>query len=321
MKDLYKRDINYMRISITDRCNLRCRYCMPESHSWIPHNAILRYEEILRICRSAIAIGISNFKITGGEPLVRKGAIDFISRLKKEPGVKSVTLTTNGILLEEMLPALKTIGIDGVNISLDAIDKSKYKEITGTDHAEKVLSAIERCAALGLRTKVNSVLLYNNTDQIISLAALSRDLPVDMRFIELMPIGNGQDLGGPDCNKIIPQLTDVYPDLHFVDEKRGNGPAAYYKSSQLKGRIGFIAANSHQFCDQCNRIRLTSTGLLKTCLCYDSAVNLGTMLRNGLSDTDLQKILSEEVLKKPSAHCFSSIEQITEHKEMSRIGG
>lgn len=321
MKDLFGRDITYMRVSITDRCDLRCKYCMPSSVPDISHSSILRYEELLRICRAAVTLGINKFKVTGGEPFVRRGAADFIAALKTEPGVKCVTVTTNATHLRDNLPKLKQAGIDGTNISLDSLSAVKYQTITGSDCSNEVLAAVTESAKSGIQTKVNCVLLDCNTDQIVPLANLARTLPVDVRFIELMPIGYGRDLSGPDSDTALTQLRQIYPDLHYVDEKRGNGPAVYFKSKQLIGRIGFIGANSHQFCANCNRVRLTSTGFLKPCLCYDDGINLRRLIRKGADDHELTKALSEAIYVKPSAHCFAEADNITEHKKMSQIGG
>lgn len=321
MKDKYGREIDYMRISITDRCNLRCKYCMPNSLPDVPHINILRYEEILRICRAAVSIGINRFKVTGGEPFARKGAADFIAKLKSEPGVKSVTVTTNGILLKDELPKLKQAGIDGINISLDTTDAVKYKEVTGADHVNKVIDVIMQCAHMGIRTKVNCVLLDDNEDQIVPLARIARDLPVDVRFIELMPIGYGRGFSGPCCDKALELLKRVWPDLHHVKEKRGNGPAEYFKSSGLKGRIGLIGANSHKFCESCNRIRLTSIGMLKPCLCYDTVTDLFSLVRNGATEKELATVMAEAIYNKPSSHCFTKTDKITEYRMMNQIGG
>jgi cyclic pyranopterin phosphate synthase len=320
MKDRSGRRIDYMRISVTDRCDLRCTYCMPDGIPSIPHSDILRYEEILRIVRVALGLGISRFKVTGGEPFVRKGAVDFITALKSEPSVQCVTVTTNGTHLSEALPKLARANIDGVNVSLDAVDAARYRQITGTDQVERVLTAIEQCAGSGIRTKVNSVLLSNNEDQIIPLAALAQRLNVDVRFIELMPIGCGRGKSGPDGDAALSRLKELYPDLAPVNEPRGNGPAIYYASAQLMGRIGFIAANSHKFCKDCNRIRLTSTGLIKPCLCYDGTADLRVLLRGGATDAQLSAALESAIWDKPIAHCFSE-GGITEHRRMNQIGG
>jgi len=321
MNDRFGREIDYMRISITDKCNLRCKYCMPCSLPNIPHDNILRYEELLRICRAAVTLGINRFKVTGGEPLVRKGAVDFIARLKAEPGVQNVTLTTNGTLLSGALPGLITAGVDGVNISLDVADPEEYRALTGADHAKDVLEAIAQCEKSGIRTKVNCVMYTDNVDQYVPLAMLARDMAVDVRFIELMPIGHGRAFSGPDGDTLLMRLQKLYPDLQYVDEKRGNGPAVYYKSALLKGHIGFIGANSHQFCSSCNRVRITSTGELKPCLCYEATVDLRTLIRDGATDAELVQTIADAVYNKPAAHCFSEADDVTEYRMMNQIGG
>lgn len=321
MKDRLERNIDYMRVSITDRCDLRCKYCMPSSLPDVSHSDILRYEEILLICRAAVSVGVNRFKITGGEPFVRKGAADFIAQLKSEPAVKCVTVTTNGILLSDALPKLKKAGIDGINISLDSIDASKYQAITGSDNVGKVISAIEQSVEFGIKTKVNCVLLSENKDQIVPLSQLASVLPIDIRFIELMPIGYGNNFSGPSCDKALELLQKTYPDLSYSNEKRGNGPAVYYKSSFLRGRIGFIGANSHKFCSSCNRVRLTSTGMLKPCLCYDTSTDLLSLVRNGVTKEQLAKTIAGVIYEKPSAHCFFEESEMTEHRTMNEIGG
>lgn len=219
MKDSYGREINYVRISVTDRCNLRCRYCMPEGMPSVPHDDILRYEELLRICRTVVQLGINRFKVTGGEPLVRKGCVRFICDLKAIPGAESVTLTTNGLLLKEHLSELVKGGIDGINISLDAVNEETFQWITGGKNASCVLSAIEAAAKSGIRTKVNTVLLRENSGSVPALAGLAQRLPVDVRFIELMPIGYGRGLRGVGEDEIIRLLRREYPGLHPVRER------------------------------------------------------------------------------------------------------
>lgn len=321
MKDSTGRRIDYMRISITDRCNLRCKYCMPRPLPKLPHSDILSYEEILQVCRAAVTLGINKFKVTGGEPFVRKGAAEFIARLKAQPGVECVTVTTNGVMLSDVLPELIKAGVDGVNISIDAADPGKYKAITGFDCAAKVLAAVAQCSESGINTKVNCVMLEGNESEYIPLAELARDLPVDVRFIELMPLGFGKAHKGPSSDAVLGQLRAVYPDLSCSDEKRGNGPAVYYASGKLSGRIGFISANTHKFCTGCNRIRLTSTGMLKPCLCYEAATDLRALLRTGADETKLAQAIAQAVYAKPPAHCFSDKERVTEYKMMNEIGG
>lgn len=323
MLDQYGRKIDYLRISVTDRCNLRCRYCMPEPIDAVRHEDILRYEEILRICRAAIELGITKFKVTGGEPLVRAGCTDFIAALKKQSGTEQVTLTTNGLLLEKNLDALAAAGLDGVNISLDTTDNARFCRITGYtgDGADTLLHVLEECCAKGLKTKINAVLLEETEADTPALAAIAEALPVDVRFIELMPIGFGTTMKRVSPEDILAALKERWPDLTPTDETRGNGPAHYYKSAELLGRIGFIDAVSHKFCAGCNRVRLTSTGQLKPCLCYADSADLRALIRGGCTDEELKEALRVAIYNKPRAHCFDTNASITEKHAMSQIGG
>ena len=323
MLDQYGRSIDYLRISVTDRCNLRCRYCMPEPVDAVQHADILRYEEILRICRAAIELGITKFKVTGGEPLVRAGCTEFIAELKKQPGTQQVTLTTNGLLLEKNLDALADAGLDGVNISLDTTDNTRFQRITGYtgNGADTLLRVLEECCAKGLKTKINAVLLEETEADAPALAAIAETLPVDVRFIELMPIGFGTTMKRVSPEDILAALKERWPDLAPTDEKRGNGPAHYYKSDLLLGRIGFIDAVSHKFCADCNRVRLTSTGQLKPCLCYADSADLRALIRGGCTDGELKEALRASVYAKPRAHCFDTGAAVTERHAMSQIGG
>lgn len=323
MLDQFGRNIDYLRVSVTDRCNLRCRYCMPEPIDVMQHTDILRYEEILRICRAAAELGITKFKITGGEPLVRAACTDFISALKKERGVEQVTLTTNGLLLRDNLPALVSAGIDGVNISFDTPDNERFRRITGFSGsgADMLLQVLEECCSNGVKTKINAVLLEETECDAPALAAIAEKLPVDVRFIELMPIGFGTMMKRVSPEDILAALRRAWPDIRPTDERRGNGPAHYYKSDSLLGRIGFIDAVSHKFCAQCNRVRLTSTGQLKPCLCYADSTDLRALIRGGCTDDELREALKRAVYGKPRAHCFDRDALITEKHVMSQIGG
>lgn len=321
MIDTLGRRIDYLRISITDRCNMRCRYCMPDGISAVGHGDVLRYEEIVEICRAALRVGITKFKVTGGEPFVREGAVGFIRELRRLPGVESVTVTTNGWLLPQVLPELRRIGIDGVNISLDSLDRAQYRAITSVDALPEVLQAVRQCAAAGLPTKINAVLLADTKEQIAPLARLAEELPVDVRFIELMPIGCGAYQQGYSGDEALAVLRGAYPDLAPLSVRRGNGPAAYYASRSLKGYIGMIAANSHVFCRQCNRLRLTSTGFLKPCLCYDDGADLRAAVRSGQGESLLAQAIEQAILRKPARHCFDEAKAVTERKAMNEIGG
>ena len=323
MLDQYGRKIDYLRISVTDRCNLRCRYCMPEPMAAVRHEDILRYEEILRICRAAAKLGITKFKVTGGEPLVRAGCTEFIAELKKQPGTEQVTLTTNGLLLEKNIDALASAGLDGVNISLDTLDNAHFQNITGYtgDGADTLLRVLKECCTKGLHTKINAVLLEETEADAPALAAIAAKLPVDVRFIELMPIGFGTAMKRVSPEDILAALKERWPDLTPTDEKRGNGPAHYYKSAALLGMIGFIDAVSHKFCAGCNRVRLTSTGQLKPCLCYADSADLRELIRGGCTDEELKEALRAAVYAKPRAHCFGTDAAVTEKHMMSQIGG
>lgn len=323
MIDQFGRTIDYLRVSITDRCNLRCRYCMPDGINLAGHQDILRYEEILFICGIATSLGIKNFKVTGGEPLVRKGCADFVARLKALPGVKQVTITTNGHLLPENLDALCAAGIDAINISIDTLCDEEYRKLTGYKNnvAPFMKNILVECMKRGLRVKVNTVLLSHTSKDIVQMAQLAEEFPIDVRFIELMPIGQAASMESVAMGKALSRLQDKWPDLCPTKEKRGNGPARYYCAAGLKGRIGFIDALSNRFCEKCNRMRLTSTGFLNSCLCYDDGVDLKELLRNGCSAALIKTAMEDCAWKKPLTHCFGHQQCIAKNKAMNQIGG
>ncbi|MDO5010019.1 MAG: GTP 3',8-cyclase MoaA, partial [Intestinibacter bartlettii] len=264
MLDKLNRNIDYLRISVIDRCNLRCVYCMPEEGiESIPHEEILTYDEILRICETVSELGIRKIKITGGEPLVRKDIVDLIKDIKNIEKIEQVTLTTNGILLYDMLDDLYTAGIDAINISLDTLNKEKFKKITRRVGLEKVLRSIDKAYKLGIRIKINCLAIRDfNIDELAEIANFAKDREIDVRFIELMPIGFGKKYTEIDNDEILSILESRFGVFETVTEKRGNGPARYYRNENMKGCIGFISAISHEFCESCNRIRLTSNGFL-----------------------------------------------------------
>lgn len=328
MKDQFDRTIDYLRISITDRCNLRCIYCMPEGIDLETHDDILRFEEFLRICRIAVSLGITKFKITGGEPLVRRGCTDFVAAMKAVPGVEQVTMTTNGLLLPMHLNAVCGAGLDGVNISLDSLDPDTFAALTGSSPAMlgKLRENILACVARGLRVKINSVMLDRNFQQLPDIVQLAGEVPIDVRFIELMPIGEGQHMQGGSMDDALALFRRRWPDLRPTDETRGNGPARYFKSDKLLGRVGFISAMSHEFCGGCNRVRLTAKGMLKPCLCYEAGVDLRAPLRRrdaepGDIEAELYALIQSCILHKPQQHHFRDSDAITEHKSMHEIGG
>lgn len=324
-KDSYGRTINYMRISITDRCNLRCRYCMPDEVDWIPPDEVLTYEEITEVCQEAVKLGITRFKITGGEPLVRKGCPELIRMIKDIPGVELVTLTTNGLLLGEQLEPLLLAGLDAVNISLDTLDAKKYQWITGADKLSDVLSSMEKAVKSGIPVKINAVLQKGiNEEEWLPLTNLARRLPLSVRFIEMMPIGYGkmaESISNEELKEVIQtQYGSLTRDAHIY----GNGPAVYYSINGFQGNIGFISAIHGKFCEHCNRIRMTATGELKSCLCYEQRFSLKPALlvaNKEKRQAEIREILMESIKNKPKMHCFEDTKKITESHPMGQIGG
>lgn len=330
MIDQYKRSIDYMRISITDRCNLRCTYCMPEDVEKLEHDSILTYEEILRICRSASTLGIRKIKITGGEPMVRKDAVKLMADIKAIPGIEYVTLTTNGVLLEEYVDELAKIPLDGVNVSLDTLNPDTFKKITRRDEYLKVWNGLQKLIKTGIPTKINCVPQKGiNEEELMDIAELAVKLPVDVRFIEMMPIGYGKEFEPIKGEEIKSRIAEKYPNIITQKMKRGFGPAEYITSDEWQGNIGFISAISHKFCSSCNRVRLTSKGFLKSCLCYGDGIDLMAAMRSGISDMELTSLLSQAIEKKPLEHNFerhnhdssSQLQDNMEKSEMFKIGG
>lgn len=318
MYDQYNRKIDYLRISLTDRCNLHCRYCRPEVSEHVPHNEILRYEELLRICRAALQLGIRKFKITGGEPLLRKGCSDFIASLKQLDGVEQVTLTTNGTLLAQQLPALIAAGVDSINVSLDTLDAAYYAELTGGS-LDSVLQALQELQAAGIPFKLNCVPLAENclTD-IMQLLKLAHSYNAPLRFIELMPLDCNANLRGVSGSEIRSLLEQAGLSLQPDAQRYGNGPASYWRISGYKMPVGFIEPLHNKFCAVCNRVRLTSVGMLKPCLYSNEGMNLKRLLRDGASDADLLEAMQEIIYNKPEGHSF---DVKAAHFNMSQIGG
>lgn len=338
MKDQFGREIDYMRISVTDRCNFRCVYCMPSDGVFsVEHEKILRYEEILEIAGIAAELGIRKLRVTGGELFVRKGILEFLEKLVLVPGVREVSITTNGSMLEEHLPRLKQMGIRRVNVSLDTANRQRFREITGRDELPAVLSGIRQAAVMGFeRVRVNCVPVRGiNEEDLAEVAALAKDGPVDVRFIELMPLGCGRGLKGLSQDEVVRLLEKVYGSLEFYDlgrasAARGGGPAVYGHFPGFQGDVGFISAMSHEFCGGCSRVRLLADGSLKACLNYESEINLRELIRSGGSREEVKAALRETIWNKPRRHGFSApgvglqekpAEKKVEIKGMSSIGG
>lgn len=321
MKDRYGRTIDYLRLSITDRCNLRCRYCMPQGCKWIPMEEILTLEELEQICQIAASLGIRRIKITGGEPLVRKGCGELVRMLKAVPGIEQVTLTTNGVLLADYAGQLKAYGLDGVNVSLDTLDRETYAAITGKDCLDDTLAGIAAAERCQLPVKLNAVLQMGvNEKEWSALAELARSRPLDVRFIEMMPIGYGKGFQGLSNTELLKQLREKYGPIEPDARAHGNGPAVYYRIPGFQGSIGFISAIHGKFCGSCNRVRLTSTGFMKGCLCYEDGQDLKAPLRAG-NLPEVARRMRSVMERKPESHCFEQLSGVTERHEMSKIGG
>lgn len=323
MLDQYGRRINYLRISVTDRCNLRCRYCMPEGVQDVGMKNILTFEEIWEIVKVSVSLGITHIRITGGEPLVRKGCADLILGIRKIPGVETITMTTNGVLLGNYAKQLKEAGVDGVNISLDTLDPEEFCQITGKREFPAVLAGIRAAKDAGLPVKLNAV----NRKELdpVPLVRYAQNENLPLRFIEMMPVGYGKQYVGRSNEELREMLEKTFGTAEkLVDSEElsrmGSGPAVYYRFSDLKVPVGFISAVHGKFCDTCNRVRLTAEGYLKLCLCYDQGVDLRHVLREEEKE-NLRTVMEEAIFRKPAAHCFERPSEMTETHEMVKIGG
>lgn len=324
MEHVGKRVVDYMRISVTDRCNLRCRYCMPSGGvPIVSHEDLLHYEEILRVVGCAARVGIRAVKITGGEPLLRRGLPDFLERLHAIEGIEQITMTTNGILLPQHLPQLVHAGVEAVNISLDTLKPDNFHAITRRDGLADVLRGMDAALEAGLRVKINVVPLAGvNEEELTALAELAKDRPLDVRFIELMPIGCGTALSPVKTDSVRRRLEEAFGPLVPWEGKRGNGPARYVSVTGFVGKIGFISPISHSFCQSCNRLRLTATGFLKPCLASGNTVALRPLLRAGGSDAQITAILEDTIAHKPLGQDFAQMNaRCPEPNKMSQIGG
>lgn len=323
MLDRYGRVINYLRISVTDRCNLRCCYCMPEGVQDVGMKNILTFEEIREIVRTGVSLGITHIRITGGEPLVRKGCVNLIRGIREIPGVETITMTTNGVLLGNYGKQLKEAGVDGVNISLDTLDPEEFYKITGKRELQEVLAGIRAAKTAGLPVKLNAV----NRKELdpIPLVRYAQEENLPLRFIEMMPVGYGKKYVGRSNEELRETLEAVCGKAECMTNREelsrmGSGPAVYYQFSDLKVPVGFISAIHGKFCDTCNRVRLTAEGYLKLCLCYDEGEDLRRVLREGEKE-NLRTIMEQTIFRKPAAHCFEHPAEMTETHEMVKIGG
>jgi len=334
MKDSHGRVIDYLRISLTDRCNFRCIYCMPEEGVCaMSHDEILRIEEIETIARVATRIGIKSVRLTGGEPLVRKGVVDLVHSLHEMPGIENISMTTNGVLLPKMADELKRAGLSRVNISLDTLDPEQFEFITRVGKIESTLAGIDAALEAGFNpVKINAVTVRSLNQDYLAFAKLSIDRPLHVRFIEYMPVGTSTGADGTGWGKqdVVPSeellgiinerareegLPELVP-AGKDDKPIGWGPARYFEFPGAKGTVGFISPLSRHFCSECNRLRLTADGKLRPCLFSDREVDVRTALREGGEDAVYNCFLEALNLKPDEHH-----DKVGTERNMSQIGG
>lgn len=325
LEDRFSRIIDYMRISITDRCNLRCIYCMPsDGVRSIGHKEILTYEEIVRIVRVAAGLGVRKIRITGGEPLARKDVAHLIASLRGIEGIEDISLTTNGLLLERYAVELASAGLDRVNISLDSFKPERYREITRGGELSGVMRGIEAAERAGLiPIKINMVPIRGfNDDEIEDFARLTLRTHFHVRFIEFMPMGNrelwsqGKYIPTDEIKAVVEKIGPLAP-----VRLRRIGPARYFRFKNAPGVIGFISALTHHFCEDCNRLRITSDGKLRPCLFSETEIDLKPALRRGASDEEIGRLLRLSIEVKPEGHNIDQRNDLESLKAMSRIGG
>lgn len=325
MQDRYGRNINYLRVSVTDRCNLRCQYCMPaDGISDIGHAGILSLEEIARLIRIGTGLGIRKVRLTGGEPLIRKNLNQLVSYINEMDMIDDIALTTNGILFAPLADKMKAAGLNRVNFSLDSLNEGKYRYITRNGDLHKVVQGIEKAVELKLDPiKINVVVIRGfNDNELLDFADLAYKYPLHIRFIEFMPIG---DLlfWNPERMMAVAEIKQVIQRKYPLEEEhavKGNGPARYY-GIDGKGSLGFISPMSNHFCARCNRIRMTAEGRLRGCLHDQSEINLRTSLNQGASDEELKELFIKAIRSKPNQHHMDTGWGEENHRKMFQIGG
>lgn len=319
MKDSLGREIDYLRISLTESCNLRCIYCMPEGVAPKVCGETLTKENIFDIVEVAVELNIKKIRLTGGEPLLRQDIVEIVQGIK-DRGIEKIYITTNGILLSEKIEKLKKAGLKGVNISLDTLDREQFNYITRGGDLERVLQGIEKALNLNLEVKINSVIMKDiNENAIEELAKLTLNNQLDVRFIELMPIGQGKKFTGISNNDIYDRLEKIFE--FDRDYKEIKGVSTYYKLKDSKGNIGFISPINSCFCETCNKIRLTSDGVIKRCLNSKGNTNIKESLDKNVEKEEIKEILEQEIFKKPEKHLFGKENKDEELKNMNAIGG
>lgn len=326
LADQFKRPITYLRVSVTDKCNLRCIYCMPEAGlPWLPKSDVLTYEEIVRIVEAAAAMGVRSIRLSGGEPLIRRNLDRLIEAIARVPGIDDIALSTNALLLEEQLDDLVRAGLRRVNVSLDTLDAARFTELARRPGLDRVLAGIEAAVAAGLAPlKINCVVMRGkNDDEITAFAEWTRSRPVFVRFIELMPVHENlgiQEQAYISSDEILERVGAI-GDIEPVPGPGGNGPARYYAFPGAPGAVGVISPLSHDYCERCNRVRLTADGRLRLCLFGDHHIDLRTPLRGGASSEQLAETLRAAMLIKPERHHLRLGEAASRMRAFSEIGG
>ncbi len=326
MTDSFDRPITYLRVSVTDKCNLRCVYCMPEGGlPWLRRDEVLSYEEITDIVRAAASVGVRTIRLTGGEPLVRRDIHKLVASIARIDGIEEIALSTNGLLLEEQLPALLEAGLTRVNVSLDTLREDRFEEIARRPGLGAVLAGIDAALAAGLRPlKINCVVMRGkNDDEIEAFAALTRERAVFVRFIEVMPVHENLELQRDtyvSSDEILERVGGVGA-LSSVAGPGGNGPARYFAFEGAAGAVGVISPLSHEYCDRCNRVRLTADGRLRFCLFGDQHIDLRGPLRKGATPAAMADLLRSAMAIKPERHHLTLGEASSRMRAFSEIGG
>jgi len=328
--DGHGRSIRYLRISLTDRCNFRCTYCMAETMQFMPAKELLSLDEVAAIAQAFTLRGVQRIRLTGGEPLIRPGVVDLVQRLRGLPGISELTLSTNGALLSDLARPLRKAGLNRLNISLDTLRADRFRTLTRTGNLRDVLAGIEAARSAGFdRLRLNAVILRGqNDDEVLDLLAFARDQQLDLAFIEEMPLGV---IDGHDRARCMVPAAEILRTLqtrhalHPVDE-RSSGPARYHRMPDSLIRVGFIAPHSQNFCGDCNRLRLTATGRLLTCLGHEDGVDLRQIVRglgsaNKSAQEALQQAIEGAVARKPAGHDFDLAQPVRVMRFMSVTGG
>ena len=323
--DRFGRNINYLRISLTDKCNLRCVYCMPEDMTFRPRSELLQDDEILRLVRLFAELGFHKFRLTGGEPTVRANVVDLVRGISQTSGVRTVAMTTNGLLLDELAHPLAAAGLERVNISIDTINPEKFKKLTRWGNVEDVWKGIDAATDAGMGIKLNAVVVrdYNDQEDVVDLARLTLYRPWQVRFIEMMPFGDVADFqqaGVVPEEELRSTIRAALGPLTMLNDGELDGEARLFQLEEGVGTIGFISSVTEPFCAGCTRARLTADGRLRLCLLREKEVNLMAPLRAGAGDRELKELIEESVWWKPWGHGLGQ-NVIPQNRVMSEIGG